>query len=154
MVDNFEWPPLESNPEIFTEYMTKCGLPSSWGFSELFGFDEDLLAMIPQPCLAVIVNLERLQDDKTKGSSDVKAHYYMKQTGKLDNACGVIACIHSIFNNLGQIALEEGKTLANYHAACQGKSAEERATILENFTQFQESHKEHAGQGQSNLASC
>lgn len=47
MVDNFEWPPLESNPEIFTEYMHKMGLPEQWAISEVYGFEEDLLAMVP-----------------------------------------------------------------------------------------------------------
>ena len=42
----FNWPPLESNPEIFTEYMQKLGLPSIWGFGELYGFDEELLGMV------------------------------------------------------------------------------------------------------------
>lgn len=46
MEQEFNWPPLESNPEIFTEYMQKVGLPSIWGFSEMYGFDEDLLGMI------------------------------------------------------------------------------------------------------------
>ena len=49
--------------------------------------------------------MERLKksEDKDKGSLDFYAAYYMKQTKELDNACGVIACIHSIFNNLGLI---------------------------------------------------
>ena len=47
MVEQFHWPPLESNPEIFEEYCHKLGMPETWGFSELYGFDEELLAMIP-----------------------------------------------------------------------------------------------------------
>lgn len=26
----FEWPPLESNPEVFSEYMWNVGLPRTW----------------------------------------------------------------------------------------------------------------------------
>ena len=50
---------------------------------------------------------------------NVATDYYMKQTEVLDNACGVIACIHAILNNLGEgdtkITLTEGSVLANYH---------------------------------------
>ena len=117
----FNWPPLESNPEIFTEYMRECGLPSNWAFGEVFGFDEELLAFLPQPVTAVVVNAEFLkkQEDRQKGDMNVATDYYMKQTAVLDNACGVIACIHAILNNLGEgdtkITLTEGSVLANYH---------------------------------------
>ena len=43
---NFDWPPLESSPEIFTEYLHKVGLPQEWVISELFGFDEELMAFV------------------------------------------------------------------------------------------------------------
>lgn len=46
---NFEWPPLESNPEIFTTYLRQIGLPSDWGICEVYGLDDDLLAFVPQP---------------------------------------------------------------------------------------------------------
>ena len=151
----FHWPPLESNPEIFEQYMHELGLPETWGFSELFGFDEDLLAFVPQPVVAVIVNFERLlpkEEACAVGSMDTSIQYYMKQTGTLDNACGVIACLHAIFNNMEMICLEEDKTLANYWKGVQGKTPEERASILEGFTSFQQKHKTFAAQGQSNLA--
>ena len=92
---------MESSPEIFTQYMQKMGLPEQWAFSELYGFEEDLLAMIPQPVIAVIIAAQRLKktEDKELGSPDTEAEFYMHQTGKLDNACGVIACLHAIYNN-------------------------------------------------------
>ena len=111
----FEWPPLEGNPEIFADYMHKLGLPASWGFGEIYGFDEELLCMVPQPCVAVIANVERLKkaEDKEKGDEACQSEFYMKQTNVLDNACGVIACLHSIYNNKSHITLEEG-VLKNY----------------------------------------
>jgi ubiquitin carboxyl-terminal hydrolase L3 len=39
----FNWPPLESNPEVFSEYLLKIGMNESWGISEVYGFDEELL---------------------------------------------------------------------------------------------------------------
>ena len=99
--------------------MHSCGLPANWTFGEIYGFEEDLLAFIPTPVLAVIINAEVLkkQEDRAKGDLTVANEYYMKQTGTLDNACGVIACIHAIFNNLGEgankITLADG-VLKNY----------------------------------------
>lgn len=43
----FQWPPLESNPEVFTDYLTNIGLSKEWTIGEVFGFDEELLAFIP-----------------------------------------------------------------------------------------------------------
>ena len=112
--------------------------------------------MIPQPCLAVIINSERLkkEDDKAKGSKDTKAAFYMKQSGTLDNACGIIACVHGILNNLSaeKITLIDGKTLSNFHTACLEKSPEERAAYMETFTEFQQIHATFASQGGSAMA--
>ena len=117
----FNRPPIEGTPEILGEYMAKAGLPATWAFGDVFGFDEELLQMCPQPVIAVICNVERLKkaEDKAKGSMETAAgSYYMKQTGVLDNACGVIACIHAILNNLGadKIALPEDAHLSKFLA--------------------------------------
>jgi ubiquitin carboxyl-terminal hydrolase L3 len=103
----FEWPPLESNPEVFTDYMHTCGLPADWIVAECFGLTEDCLSFVPKPVLAVIATFETVNDPESRqlGSADTEISYYMKQTGKLDNACGVIACLHSILNNLGAILI-------------------------------------------------
>ena len=53
---SFHWPPLESDPEIFTKYMQEGGMPTKWCFSELFGLDDELLAFVPKPVLGVIIN--------------------------------------------------------------------------------------------------
>eukprot|EP00352_Strombidinopsis_acuminata_P006259 CAMPEP_0176378178 /NCGR_PEP_ID=MMETSP0126-20121128/29419_1 /TAXON_ID=141414 ORGANISM="Strombidinopsis acuminatum, Strain SPMC142" /NCGR_SAMPLE_ID=MMETSP0126 /ASSEMBLY_ACC=CAM_ASM_000229 /LENGTH=230 /DNA_ID=CAMNT_0017740337 /DNA_START=37 /DNA_END=729 /DNA_ORIENTATION=+ len=151
----FNWPPLESNPEIFEEYMNKVGLPKEWTFGEIYGFEEDLLAFIPRPVLAVIINAERLKktEDKQKGDASVPVEYYMKQTEVLDNACGVIACLHAILNSSDQVKLAEDSILGKLKESAKSMTPEERATALENNTEFQNAHKSHASQGQSNQAS-
>merc|ERR1712086_728359 len=121
-------------PDIFTEYLHAVGMAKQWAVGEVFGFDEELLAFLPQPVVGVIVAIERLKkaDDTQKGSADLSSivPYYQKQHGKLDNACGIIACLHAALNNLDQITLEKDSVLEN----------------------FQQQHKGHAAQGQSNMA--
>jgi len=45
--EDYKWPPLESNPEVFTDYLQNIGLSKDWGIGEVFGFDEELLAFLP-----------------------------------------------------------------------------------------------------------
>merc|ERR1712136_344460 len=92
--------------------------------------------------------------DKAKGDRSVPCDYYMKQTPTLDNACGVIACLHAIYNNLGpgKIQLQADSNLLTYLSPVTSQSPEARAASLEGFTAFQEQHKSFAAQGQSAAA--
>ena len=68
----------------------------------------------------------------------------MKQTDSLDNACGVIACFHSIFNNK-DVKIDAGTKLESFFNEAKGKSPEERATFMEGYSAMQEEHKDAAG---------
>lgn len=74
----------------------------------------------------------------------------MKQTNKLDNACGIIAAIHTILNNIEnkQIKLEEDGVLEKYRKKASKLTPEDRATLLENSNEFKTVHREHAMQGE------
>ncbi len=126
----FNWPPLESSPEIFTDSMQKLGLPSTWGFSELYGLEEELMQMVPQPVVAVILCADYKIKSNNVGSQTTACSFYMDQTSKLDNACGVIACLHSIFNS-AQIEIAPDTALGKYLASVAGKTSAEKASYLE-----------------------
>ena len=130
--------------------MQKMGMPPSWNFSEVYGFDEEMLGFIPQPVIAVILNAEyqKRAEEKERGDPNTTCSFYMKQTKELDNACGVIACLHAIYNNQDHIQLEDGKTLSNfYNMIKDGKSSAEIATALESYDDFKKQHKSFAEQG-------
>jgi len=70
----------------------------------------------------------------------------MDQTAKLDNACGVIACLHSIYNN-SQVVLAADTPLGKYLASVKDKTSAEKALHLESFQEMQEEHKSFASAG-------
>ena len=103
---NFNWPPLESNPEVFTDYLHGIGVPQDWIINQCFGLDDDCLSFVPKPTIAVIATFETLKKGATdRGDLNNQVDYYMKQTKKLDCACGIIACLHSVLNNLDKVAV-------------------------------------------------
>ena len=72
--------------------------------------------------------------------------YYMKQT--ISNACGTVAMIHSVANNMEQVNLDSGH-LKDFLEATREKSPEERATQLEENTKICEVHDNIAREGQT-----
>ncbi|RLM75183.1 ubiquitin carboxyl-terminal hydrolase isozyme L3-like isoform X2 [Panicum miliaceum] len=50
------WPPLESSPEVFNQFMWSLGVREDEAeFHDVYGLDADALDMVPQPVLAVIL---------------------------------------------------------------------------------------------------
>merc|ERR1719191_2406474 len=47
------WVPLESNPDVLNTFCKGVGMPNGWEWTDVFGVDEELLGMVPQPCLAL-----------------------------------------------------------------------------------------------------
>jgi hypothetical protein len=44
--------------------MHQVGMSKDWAIGEVFGFDEELLAFLPQPVIAVIVAIQRVKDNQ------------------------------------------------------------------------------------------
>ena len=69
----------------------------------------------------------------------------------LDNACGLIACIHAVLNNRTSIGLAEGSALEELEKATADMTPLEKAKFLETFTKVQQAHQSFASEGQSKL---
>ena len=42
-IKGLEWPALESNPDILTNYMQKLGMSEEWIIEDVFSLDKDMI---------------------------------------------------------------------------------------------------------------
>ena len=49
------WLPIESNPTVMNQFLHKLGMPISWAMTDVYGLDDGLLDMIPQPAVALLL---------------------------------------------------------------------------------------------------
>ena len=153
-----KWLPLESNPEVMASFAHTLGLPADVGFHDVFGFDPDLLAMVPQPVHAVLL-LFPITDASEKAKDEEAARiaaegqvvsdkvYYMRQT--IGNACGTIGIIHAVGNNLEKYDLAHDSYFAKTFAATAALTPEERATYLENDDSLEAAHGSAVAAGET-----
>lgn len=136
-----KWIPLESNPEVLNEFASQLGLDvSQHAFCDVYGLDPELLAMVPQPAMAVILcypvtpesdAAQRAEDDRIQAESQTLGDvYYMKQT--IGNACGTIAVLHGICNNLNTVKIRDESFLKLFYDATAGMTPADRGAFLEN----------------------
>ncbi|KAJ6581342.1 hypothetical protein B0H19DRAFT_1207323 [Mycena capillaripes] len=142
------WIPLESNPEVLNLWSTNAGLVPLVEFGDVFGLDESLLAMVPQPVKAVVLlfpispesEARRKQEDEEilkNGQPTLDPTiFWIKQT--IPNACGTMGLIHAIANS--DVTLEPGSPLAKFIEQC---------TVLETTPLFADIHAAAASSGQS-----
>lgn len=109
------WLPLESNPDVMNKFMQGMGMKDSYVYTDVFGMDEELLAFVPKPVIAVLLlfpvskgysdhrEAEEAELEKAGGQVVSENVFYMKQT--IGNACGTIGLLHSIGNNLDKVEL-------------------------------------------------
>lgn len=151
------WLPIESNPEVMNSFLHNLGLPKKWSITDVYGLDEPLLAMLPQPVLALLLlfPIKKGSDDQSNlvGGELVDSEkdlFYMKQT--ISNACGTVAMIHSVANNLDRIELQDG-FLKNFLNSSKDADPDKRAELLENDDDVCSTHDEVAHQGQTSAPS-
>ncbi|KAI0065636.1 peptidase C12 ubiquitin carboxyl-terminal hydrolase 1 [Artomyces pyxidatus] len=152
------WIPLESNPEVLNSWAYKVGLsPTSAEFVDIYGLDNELLGLVPQPVKAVILlfpirgaigDMRRLEDEQiaANGLPAVDSTiFWMKQT--ISNACGTMGLIHALANS--DVMYEPESPLAQFIDICKDKTPLERAKILETTDLFSDVHADAAQAGQS-----
>jgi ubiquitin carboxyl-terminal hydrolase L3 len=110
------WLPLESNPEVMNKFVKNMGLSGDYEFTDIFGMDPELLAMVPQPVAGVLLlfpiadnysefNAQQCEEAREKGQVVSNNVYFMKQT--ISNACGTIGLLHCLGNNQGVVKFGE-----------------------------------------------
>ncbi|KAH1106443.1 hypothetical protein J1N35_010211 [Gossypium stocksii] len=140
------WLPLEANPDVMNQFLWGLGLPESEAeCCDVYGLDDELLAMVPQPVLAVLflypitsqTEEERLQQDNEKRDVSSKV-YFMKQT--VGNACGTIGLLHSVGNVTSEIKLQEGSFLVRFFKSTATMDPLERAAFVEKDGEMEVAH--------------
>lgn len=137
------WPALESDPEIFTNYFRNLGLSPNWEFAEVFTMDEEI-----EGSALVLVYRSASQNPAFNGSLH-NSRYYIKQVHELDNACGLLAGLHSILNSNADLIPES--ILHRLKNGVEDKSPQESAQWLLNNQELHSAHSAYAAEGQSNL---
>lgn len=141
------WLPLESNPEVLNPFIRRLGVPEGWGFADVFGLDEELLAMVPQPCVALCLlfpskNISKPHRDemRAKHAKDAQAPvFFVQQSDAMGNACGTIAAVHAVSNAVidGVFALQDGP-LKHFIEKAGPLTVPERGLALHHATAMQE----------------
>lgn len=154
---NYEWLPLESDPQIFTQYFHDLGLPELIGFEEILSMDpQDIKSLYSAfPVFGVIAAVSRPKGAFAQEKNyieDSKVPFYMKQTPKLDYACGLVAALHLFGNNRELLEMMDGSTLKNFFDKSIKADSLQKAQILEDFGDMKVKHKIFANQGQSSLS--
>jgi ubiquitin carboxyl-terminal hydrolase L3 len=115
--------PLSNDPESLSQFAETIGVdPASFQFAEIYSFDEELLALIPQPVYSTIFlfpvgpdtgPLDLRHSDPV--AVDGAVPWFTLQT--VSNACGTIAVIHSVLNNLSRLVIKADSWLSRFIAA-------------------------------------
>lgn len=159
MSSNQRWIPLESNPEVMNKFLTSVGVSSKWRINDVYGLDSELLATLPRPVLAVLLlfplndkfeNFFKKQEAEKESETVSPNVYFLKQT--VGNACGTIALIHAVANNLDSIDVSAGH-LKNFLEATKDLSADARAEKLKADIGLSSAHEESAQGGQTEAPS-
>jgi len=155
------WMPLEGNPEVLNKYIKNLGVKNdNYEFVEIIGFDEELLSFVPQPVSAVLLVFPITEEHEQHRRKELEeaAHtppdysqaiYFLRQA--VGNACGSIAVIHSIANNLEKFQLDAHKPLAHFLETTKLMTPEQRAEHLKHSNDMATANDTMAEEGESRV---
>lgn len=152
----YQWPPLESDPNIFKKYFDDIGLPKLLQFEELICLDYQEIQCFDDPVIGVICAVRRLKpmffDDKDYLNwNDLP--FFMRQTADLDMACGLIAGLHCVGNQELVMKMMEQSILKEFYEKSKDLDDLERAKLLQQMNDFKIKHIIHSQEGQSYMPS-
>jgi len=150
------WPPIESNPDVMNRLGKEIGLSDKWCFTDVFGLDDDLLAMLPSPTIALILlfpsSQKTLVNPAKQDAVKEASIFFLKQVDELDDACGTIAMVHALANNYtkqDQLLSESKALLQEYVEQAKALDPTQRGLSLANNKNIATLHSSFAEQGQT-----
>lgn len=157
---SLKWVPLESNPELFTQWSSIMGLDTSrFAFHDIFGLDPELLQLVPQPVQAVLLLFPLTGEaDKVRKEEDAGVQeavtaeeqgqvMWFKQT--IGNACGTIGLLHALANTEATSAIRTDSPLESLLQKARPLAPRERADLLTKSKELESVHAQTASAGQS-----
>ena len=152
--------PLESNPDMLTEFIRKLGVLSPTRFVDIWSFDDETIELFPQPMLAVcvlypsdVVDRERAKEFEAQRrfypSDGSKCLYIKQRMEEHGNACGTIAVLHAICNNVSRIAFAPNSPLLTFAQQLKGLDSEAAADVLSKATDLHSVTSQVAATGQT-----
>lgn len=164
------WFPLESNPSLLNQYISKLGFDTHMhGFTDVFSTEQWALDMVPHPVLAVMVlfpmtekvknKRQQLHTNSLTEKSDAASSlvenengvWYIKQ--RIRNACGTIAVLHALANvpkSIQETCIRPSSWLDSFIQNCPASSSPtEKAIYLEHDTTIETYHEDATNDGQT-----
>lgn len=132
---------------------------SKYAFVDIYGLDDELLSMVPQPveavlCLFPVTNeyeKKRLEEDSKQapfvGPEKEGEVIWFKQT--IGNACGTIGLLHSIANTSASKTLSASSPFAELLKDALPLNANDRAAYLQTSKSLSKAHTTAAASGQT-----
>lgn len=150
-----KWLPLESNPDILNGFFQRVGVTTPCEFQDVLGLDDALLAMVPQPVLAVCLlfpsgKVRKPRMEALEGNEEARLTpsetFYLVQHRVFGNACGTIAAVHAIGNlaRSGSIELAPESPMQRFLDATVGKTPDEVGHDLAAADELHEASEEAA----------
>ena len=168
-----KWLPLESNPTVLNDFSYALGLSTKYAWSDIFGFDDDLLAMVPPNVKAVVLLFpiteksesyqkeQREKIERNERENVVSENvYYMRQT--VGNACGTIGVFHAVMNNREDVLDEtvakdddeDNKSyFQRFFEKTKDMTPDERAKFVETDTDLESFHATAVNAGDTEVPS-
>lgn len=163
------WFPLESNPEVMSEYVARLGWPvDQFAFVDVLSIEEWALSeeLVPRPVLATLLLFpvkEASEKHREEESARIAAEgqhvparvYFTKQI--VGNACGTIGLLHALANvstlRGGPIEIDPSAFFARFITRTADMTPDERAVALQEDDEVEVAHGDAVLGGQSHVPS-
>lgn len=143
--------PLESNPEIFTQFAHKLGLTELLSFYDVYSITEpDLLLMLPRPIYAIILlfpitaNYEKERLEQIV-ENDESVKWFPQE---VKNSCGFHALLH-ILANMSPNLILDNSLLDNFNTDLAASKSDSAKLIEKLIFSSNNLYEEHATLGQT-----